>query len=499
LTVLDNASKHLEALPQAGHLIGDKFTGQGSGEIFEHVNPSTGVVQATFEMAGKSDVDDAVTAAQAAFPTWRRVDANARRRMLLRVAELFADNAAELGAVATLENGVPAVWTPTLAAALPADYFQYYAGWVDKNNGEVASVYPGNQLNYSIPEPYGVIGILIPWNGPLTSISMKVAPALAAGNCVVIKPPELAPFSSIKFGEICLEAGIPAGVVNVVTGGPETGEAIVRHPGVNKISFTGSGATAVKIMTAAATGLKPTVMELGGKSPSIVFADADIDHASLLSAQLAMTTLSGQACVVPTRLIVEDAIYDEMVDRVSAISSSFKVGDPFEPDTLLGPIISSNSCSRIQGVIDTAIENESGRLVTGGKKLDGDLSGGYFIEPTVFADVENKSSLAQNEIFGPVLSVMRASGEEEAIRLANDTSYGLGGYVFTRDLNRAHRVAGAINAGSIGVNGFPLVPPNAVFGGKKGSGFGREGGRAGLEEFVSTKNVYVELEHPSFG
>jgi acyl-CoA reductase-like NAD-dependent aldehyde dehydrogenase len=385
-----------------------------------------------------------------------------------------------------------------VASAFPADYFEYYAGWVDKIEGAVIPVYPGRQLDYTLPEPYGVIGVIIPWNAPLFSIGMKVAPALAAGNCVVVKPPELAPFTAIRFAELCLEAGFPPGVINVVVGGPEAGDALVGHRGVGKVSFTGSAPTARAVVARSIETLKPVVLELGGKSANIVFADADLDYAAAIAAQVPITTMSGQGCNLPTRLIVEAPVYDEMVARVTAIAATFKVGDPLAPDTMMGPVINEAACRRIEGIISDSVAAGSGRLVTGGHRLGGDLAGGFFLEPTVFADVDPGSPLAQQEIFGPVLSIIRAADEDDAVRLANDTDYGLAAYVWTRDLTRGHRVARRVEAGYVGINGYPLLPPNAPFGGKKGSGYGREGGRAGLEEFISVKNVYVEME-PPFG
>lgn len=483
-----------KALPANHMLIGDNWITESRGGTFQHVNPSTGKVQSTIPLAGREEMDSAVGAARAAMPLWRDYTPNERRDVLLRIAALLREHTDELASIATLENGAPSCFTPVLCGELPAEYFTYYAGWVDKLCGELIPVYPMKALDYTRAEPYGVVAVIIPWNGPLTSIGQKVAPALAAGNCVVLKPPELAPFTSIRFAELCREAGLPPGVLNVVPGGAEGGDALVRHPGVDKISFTGGGATAHKVLQAASENLTPVVLELGGKSANIVFEDADLDKAITMAVQVGIATLSGQGCVLPTRLLVQDTVYDEVVEQVVDLSESLTVGDPWQPDTMMGPVISAGHCSRIEDTIKRAQSEGAGRLLTGGQRLGGDLADGYFLPPTVFGDVDNRSHLAQEEIFGPVLSVIKFGSESEAVSLANDTKYGLGAFLHTSDVTRAHRVAADLEAGYVGVNGFPLMPPNAPFGGVKQSGHGREGGLEGLREFVRTKNIYVELE-----
>lgn len=489
-----NSIDATDVLPANRMLIGDSWITESSGGTFQHVNPSTGKEQSTVLLAGPAEMDRAVQEARAAVRLWREYLPNERRDVLLRIASLLRAHTDELAAIATLENGAPSCFTPVLCGELPAEYFTYYAGWVDKLCGEVIPVYPMKALDYTRAEPYGVVAVIIPWNGPLTSIGQKVAPALAAGNCVVLKPPELAPFTSIRFAELCREAGLPPGVLNVVPGGPEGGDALVRHPGVDKISFTGGGVTAHKVLQAAGENLTPVVLELGGKSANIVFDDADLDKAITMAVQIGIATLSGQGCVLPTRLLVQDAVYDEVVEQVVDLSETLTVGDPWEPDTVMGPVISAEHCARIEGTIKRAQDEGAGQLLTGGKRLAGSLADGYFLSPTVFGAVDNRSHLAQEEIFGPVLSVIKFNSEAEAVSLANDTRYGLGAFLHTRDVTRAHRLAADLDAGYIGVNGFPLMPPNAPFGGVKQSGYGREGGLEGLREFVRTKNVYVELE-----
>ena len=481
------------ALPDAGALIGDAWVRDLSGGVHPHVNPATGKVQQEVSLAGPADIDRAVVAAHKAFPEWRAMPVDQRRTILLRIAELIKAHTEELSVLATLESGVPTMFTGLLCGVLPSEYFTYYAGWVDKIEGSVIPVYPP-AFDYTKREPYGTVAVLIPWNGPLTSIGQKVAPALTAGNCVILKPPELAPFTALRFGELCLEAGLPPGVLNVVPSGPAGGNSLVSHPGVAKISFTGGGATAEKVLAAAARNLTPVLLELGGKSANIVFADADLDAAATLAVQTGVATLSGQGCVLPTRLLVEDAVYDEVVEMVVDLSESLTVGDPFSDETIMGPVVSAPHCERILSVIDRARQESAGDLLTGGGRLGGDLSDGFYIAPTVFGNVDNGSHLAQNEIFGPVLSVLRFRTEAEAVQLANDTRYGLGGFLHTRDLARAHRVADGLAAGYVAVNGFPLLPPNAPFGGMKASGHGREGGKEGLDEFLQTKNVFINLD-----
>jgi len=480
-----------EMLRPGRMLIGDEWLAKGSGGEYVHINPSTGQAHPPIPFAGPAEIDRAVAAAQAAQPVWWGMPADARRDALLRLAVLVREHAEELATLTTLDNGaLPRnAFSGALAAA---DHLTYYAGWVDKVGGEVIPTWPAPALDYTLQEPYGVVGVIIPWNQPMHNVGQVIGAALAAGNAVLFKPPELAPFTVLRFGELVLEAGIPPGVVNIVPGGPESGKALVSHPGIDKIHFIGSGATARHIMASAAETLKPVTLELGGKSANIVFADADLQAAAGFSAFLAMGH-SGQGCLLPTRLLVEDSIYDQVVGMVLAMTQMMKVGDPFDEGTTMGPVISAQSCERILGVIERAKSEGAGTLLTGGGRVGGDLKGGYFIEPTVFGDVDHASDLAQNEVFGPVLSIIRFRDEAEAIALANDTIYGLAAYLHTNDLRRAHRVAVSLEAGMVNVNGFTGVHAGAPFGGVKQSGFGRMGGRSGLEDFMRLKNVYIPL------
>ncbi|MFL6090178.1 MAG: aldehyde dehydrogenase family protein [Aeromicrobium sp.] len=484
---------HTELLRDRLFIAGD-WIGEATGGTFEHVNPATGSAQATLPMAGPAEVDAAVSAAQAAFAQWRDWPANERRDLLFAIADAMEARADEFVQIGVLEGGMPIALAPTVNSALPVEYFRYYAGWVDKIHGSVVPTYPVTALDYTRREPYGVIAVVIPWNGPCSSLGQKVAPALAAGNCVVLKPSELAPFSSLLFAEICAEVGLPPGVLNVLIGGPETGSALVGHPDVAKVTFTGGGVTGRKVLMAAAENLTPVVLELGGKSANLVFEDADIDAAVFTAVSMGVAALSGQACLLPTRLLVQDSVYDEVVDQVVEISETLQVGDPWDESTMMGPLITDASARRVLAIVERAKSEQAGKLLTGGARLNGDLAMGNFVAPTVFGDVDPQSHLAREEVFGPVLSIIRFKDEGQAVRIANDSDYGLGGFVFTSDLARAHTVAAQLDAGYIGVNHFPVLPPTAPFGGVKKSGFGREGGEPGLLEFLREKNVNISLE-----
>jgi aldehyde dehydrogenase (NAD+) len=478
-----------KVLPEAALFIGGERRTSSSLGMMKRVDPTTGATLASFPLAGAAEVDDAVRAARAAFPAWKRMPADQRRKILFRLAGLLAEASDEVGQIIALETGAPRA---TTNAAV--DKFEYYGGWADKFAGELVHTYPRRALDYVKYEPYGVVGALIPWNAPIVTAATKLAPAFAAGNCVVLKSPEFGPFAPMRLAELCQEAGIPDGVLSVLAGGAEAGEAIIRHPDVRKVSFTGGPEVAKRVMTVAAESVTPVVLELGGKSANIIFGDADLESASQMAAVMGTITSAGQGCLYPTRLLVQDTVYDEVIDLVRAVAESPTIGDPLDPAVTMGPVISESACTRILGYIDAAKATRTGRLVTGGNRVGGDLADGFFIEPTVFVDVDNASPIAQEEVFGPVLSVIRFHDEEEAIRLANDTRFGLAAYVHTRDLVRAHRVVDDLEAGYIGVNSFPPMPATAPFGGTKLSGFGVEGGRAGIEEYVHQKNVYIPLD-----
>jgi aldehyde dehydrogenase (NAD+) len=482
-------------VPRHPVIIGDQRLTGGSGKSHAHIYPANGKTTCELTLAGPQDVDRAVQAARAAFSLWRALPGDKRRDLMLKMATVIEQHAKELAELSTLENGSAIMVTPYIAADA-AQKFRYFAGWTDKIRGETLGSWAGFAHNYVAYEPYGVIGAIIPWNGPLFAATMVAAPALAAGNCVIMKAPELAPFAVMRLGELFLEAGFPPGVVNTLAGGSEVGEAMVAHPGIDKIQFVGSGATAKKVLRTAAETLKPCGLELGGKSAVIVFADADLSQAARRGLAGAIS-VSGQGCVNGTRLLVERSIYEPYLKMLQGISAHIKIGDPYDPSTVMGPVISEASLQRIVGVIDGAVKRDGARLVVGGERLGGEYAPGYYLPLTIIADVDGNSALAQNEVFGPVLAVTPFDTEEEAIALANGTSFGLGAYVHTENLRRAHYVAGQMQAGMVQVNGSGEgMQPYAPFGGMKQSGHGRLGGEQGLLEFLQVKNVWMNLNKP---
>jgi aldehyde dehydrogenase (NAD+) len=479
-----------EVLPEAVLLIGDERRARGGAGTYSHVNPATGREQADVPLAGADDVDAAVAAARDAYGEWRGWRVDERRDVLLRLAELVRREAESIGAVLGLEAGVPA----GVAAGLPrraADYLAYYAGLADKIEGTVIPIFPERAFDYTVAEPWGVIGIVSTWNGGISSVSRKAGAALAAGNTVVVKPMELAPFSVLRFGELALEAGLPPGVVNVLPGAAEAGQALCEHPDVDKLSFTGGIETARRILASAAHNVTPVVLELGGKSGNIVFPDADLAAAGRFAGAVCMG-MAGQGCVFPTRLIVHEDAHDEVVETAVATAGALPVGDPLDPATVVGPVVSEAHRDRILRMIEAARSEGSGEIVLGGGvTVEAD---GFYVAPTVIDRVDSRTTIAQDEVFGPVLSVLTFRDEDEAVALANDTRYGLAGYVHTNDLRRAHRVASRLEAGYVSLNSFAALPASAPFGGYRMSGYGKEGGREGLAEFVRSKNVYLAME-----
>ncbi len=483
-----------DALPRSVVIIGETREEAGSGHAHAHIYPGTGSVTREIRLAGVEDVDRAVSAARAAFPAWRALPGDKRRDIMLRFAALAEAKSADFAPSLIAENGSIAM-TASYMGYDAAQKFRYFGGWADKITGLTVPTFGGPAHDYVTYEPYGVVGVIVPWNGPLFAATMVLAPALAAGNCIVIKSPELAPYSVMKLVELMLEAGFPAGVVNLVTGAADAGEAMVAHPGIDKIEFIGSGATAQKVLANAARTLKPCGLELGGKSAVIVFADADLQSAVKRGLSGAVSA-NGQGCVNGTRLLVERSIYESYVQMLGAMAGHINVGDPMDPATSLGPVISEAALQRITGMVQRGV-SDGGRIVSGGQRLGGDHACGYFLPVTIVADVDNASHIAQNEVFGPVLVVTPFDGEEQAIALANGTDYGLGAYIHTQNIGRGHRVANQLQAGMIHVNGAgEAMSPCAPFGGMKQSGHGRLGSIEGLKEFLQVKNVWVNLAPP---
>ncbi len=472
-------------------LIGGEWVPAHSGRLMESIDPSTEEVWALIAEADEQDVDAAVAAARAAFDgPWRHSTTPTQRGALLyRLAELLRRDADRLAAIESRDNGKPV--SDTRGEMLrAADWFTFYAGLADKLRGAQVPV-SENAHAYTIRQPVGVVGAILPWNSPISLSSWKLAPALAAGNTVVMKPAELTSASAMEFGKLFAEAGFPAGVINIVPGyGAIAGARIAGHPGVDKVSFTGEHRTAQEIMRQAAGNLKRISFECGGKSPYIVFADADLDRALKVAVHSGFRS-TGQSCSLASRVLVERSVYEEFAQRLAERASRIRVGRPFDPTTHIGPQTSAAQLEKTRSFIEYG--KEAGfRLLTGGGRPEG-FDRGYFVEPTVFADVDHDSRMAQEEIFGPVLSVIPFDTEEQAVEMANGTRYGLVGGLWTSDVRRAHRVAARIETGLVSVNTFRPILPMLPYGGFKLSGIGRENGTEVMEEYTEVKAVYVDL------
>jgi acyl-CoA reductase-like NAD-dependent aldehyde dehydrogenase len=474
-----------------GLLIGGDRIADASGGTHAHIYPATGQPNAHIPMAGAKEIDRAVESSWEAHREWLALTVDRRRDLLIDLADAVHENLDELARLNVHDYAVPISLAGN--AILLERFLRHFAGYVDKPHGTTTPVTGSFDVNMIEREPYGVVGVITPWNGSLVVTGSCVAPALAAGNAVVLKPSEIAPFAALRFGELCLEAGLPTGLVNVVPAGPEGSDALVRHPGIRKIHFTGGDATARKVLQSAAANLTPVVTELGGKSANIVFGDADLDAAAMLSAHQGPLMQSGQSCACASRVLVHESVHDTFLEKFVAVIEASTVGDPLDPQVVFGPVISQPAVDRILGVIEEAVTTGSGELIVGGKRIGGELAQGYYIEPTVFVGVDNASALAQTETFGPVVSVIKFSDEAEAVRIANHTRYGLNAFVQTNDLNRAHRVARRLEAGSVWVNTFSDISPQGPYGGYKQSGFGRTGGLEGLHEFLQVKNIRIGM------
>jgi aldehyde dehydrogenase (NAD+) len=483
----------IEAIDQ-DMLIAGKRVPALSGKRFETRNPATGELLARVAHGGEADVDLAVKAARAAFDgPWRRTKPVERQRILLRLADLVEANYEELALLDTLDLGAPYART-VLGKARAGALLRYYAGQATLIAGDTLdNSAAGDVLSHTLKEPIGVVGAINPWNGPIGMSVWKTAPVLAAGCTLVMKPAEQTPLSALRFGELCLEAGVPEGVVNIVTGLGDAGAALSAHPDVDKIAFTGSTSVGEKIIQAAAPTMKRVTVELGGKSPNIVFADADLDKA-VPAAATAVFANSGQICSAGTRLFVQSSIHEEFMERLAAYTRTIRVGDPLDPETQLGPVVSAPQMDRILSYIDGATA-EGGTLLAGGERLSGEgYDNGFFVAPTIFAGVRDEMTIAREEVFGPVLSAFTFDTIDEAIARANATEFGLASGVWTRDLATAHRMARAIRAGSVWINCYQMLDPGVPFGGYKRSGFGRESGPHHIEDYLETKAVWIKLD-----
>ena len=474
-------------------LIGGKWVDAESGKRFESRNPATGEILATVAEGQAEDINRAVAAAREAFEgPWSRFKPYERQQVLLKLADLVERYFEELSSLDTLDMGAPI--TRTRGTRLRVlGMLRYYAGQATSIHGEtIENSLPGEIFSYTLKEPVGVVGAIIPWNGPLGASVWKIGPALATGCTVVLKPAEEAPLTPLRLGELVLEAGVPPGVVNIVPGYGETaGAALAAHPDVDKVAFTGSHITGQSIIRASAGNLKRVSLELGGKSPDIVFGDADV-AAAVPGAAMAVFANSGQICSAGTRLFVEQRLYDEFVERIANFGDGLRVGNGLDPETQIGPLVSEQQLDRVSAYLSLG-RSEGARAVAGGERLtEGPLANGYFVPPTVFADVRDDMRIAREEIFGPVLSAIPFKDMDELIARANGTMFGLGSGVWTRDVSKAHRLAKAIRAGSVWVNCYQAMDPAVPFGGYKMSGYGRESGLQHVEEYLNVKAVWIK-------
>jgi aldehyde dehydrogenase (NAD+) len=496
-----SSTKQAEATSRNYQLFIDgQWVDAESGKTFTTPNPATGAPLAEVAEADKADIDKAVNAARRAFEgKWSKMSARDRGRLLFKLALLIEERAKHLAELETADNGKPI--RESLYVDLPqvAENFEYFAGWATKIEGETIPV-PGKMFNYTLREPVGVCGQIIPWNFPLLMAAWKLAPALAAGNTVVLKPAEQTPVTAMELGKLIEEAGFPEGVVNIVPGYGETaGAALASHPGINKIAFTGSTEVGKIIARAAAENLTKVSLELGGKAPNIVFADADLEQA-VNGAMMGIFFNQGQVCCAGSRLFVEEGVKEQFVDRLKEKASKITVGNPMEQTTMMGPQVSLEQLNRIKSYMDIG-RGEGASIIAGGEPpvLEDSFKNGYFFQPTILSDVKNQMRVAQEEIFGPVVSVITFKDEDDLIKQANETIYGLSAGLWTRDITRAHRFAKEIKAGVVWINTYNMFNAASPFGGYKQSGYGREMGKHALELYTQVKSVWVDLSGKPIG
>lgn len=460
---------------------------------FDTINPATGEVLTQVAEASPSDVDVAVRAARSAFEpdsVWRKMAASDRGKLLWRIADLLEQNIEEIAELETLDNGKPIFESRYVDLPMVIDVLRYYAGWATKIHGETVTTFD-NAFTYTLREPVGVVGAIVAWNFPLLLASWKIAPALACGNTVVLKPAEQTPLTALRFAEVAKQAGLPDGVLNVVTGGPEVGKSLVQHPGVDKLAFTGSTLVGKDIMRSASDTLKRVTLELGGKSPNIVFADSDLDSA-IKGAINGIFYGKGEVCCAGSRLFVESRVRDQFMEKLVDRAKKLKPGDPLDPKTKLGAIVSEQQMNTVLGYIEAG-KSEGAQVVLGGKRVSIDGSKGFFIEPTIFGGVKNDMRIAQEEIFGPVLATLTFDDLDEVAALANRSTYGLAAAIWTNDIKKAHQLSRKLNAGTVWINTYGLMNAALPFGGYKQSGFGRELGMHAIEHYTELKTVWFNL------
>jgi aldehyde dehydrogenase (NAD+) len=474
-----------------GSFIDGQMVDEGTTPTFDSINPANGEVITSIQAGGQSEVDDAVANAKAAFPAWRDLPGVEKGRIFLRIAEKIKENTERLVYLESLDNG-KARLDAQFDVMTSARYFEYYAGLADKLAGETIPL-GDTHISYTRSEPFGVTAHIVPWNAAFQQAARGVAPALLAGNTAVVKPAEDTSITTVELARIAVEAGLPAGVFNVVTGlGKDAGAALVSHPDVGRVTFTGSVPTGQEIMRASAENLNPLTLELGGKAPNIIFEDAKLEDA-IRGAFFAININAGQVCAAGSRLLVHSSVHDQVVDKLAEMNRQIKLGPGTSEDSQMGAITTAAQFQKIQEYLEIG-RNEGAEVVVGGARATGgNLDAGQFIQPTIFVNVKNSMRIAQEEIFGPVLSVIKFDTEEEAVQIANDTKYGLTAGVWTQNLGRAHRMAAQIQAGQVNVNDFFAGGVQAPFGGFKQSGYGREKGVHAVSEYLQTKTVSMKL------
>jgi aldehyde dehydrogenase (NAD+) len=473
-------------------LIGGEWL--ATSRSFDSINPATGEVITQVAEAGPAEVDRAVKAARKAFDerggAWQKMSASDRGKLLWRLADLLEKNIEEFAELETLDNGKPIFESRYVDMPMVCEVLRYYSGWASKIHGETITS-RADAFTYTLREPVGVVGAIVAWNFPLLLASWKLGPALATGNTVVLKPAEQTPLTALRLGQLAQEAGFPPGVLNIITGGPETGRELVKHPGVDKLAFTGSTMVGKEIMRSAADTMKRVTLELGGKSPNIVFADSDLDSA-VKGATTGIFYGKGEVCAAGSRLFVEEKVHDDFMNKLVERTRKIKPGDPLDPKTRLGAIVSEQQMNTVLGYIESG-KKEGAQLVAGGNRVSLDGGKGFFVEPTVFDAVSNGMKIAQEEIFGPVLATIPFDDLDRVAELANQNMYGLAAAIWTNDIKKAHNMARRLKAGTVWINAYNLYDAALPFGGFKQSGFGRELGREALDHYTEVKSVWVNL------